>query len=71
MPETALRIADTVLAIIWAVVLVHTLRSGFLGPRTSLLPTRRTRPILYWFMTFIFALMAVHFAGLAITGQKL
>lgn len=71
MSETALRIADTVLALVWAVVLIHTLRCGFLGPRTSLLPTRRTRPILYWFMTFIFALMVVHFAGLAITGQKL
>lgn len=71
MSETALRIADTVLAVVWAVVLIHTLRSGFLGPRTSLLPTRRTRPILYWFMTIIFALMVVHFAGLAITGQKL
>lgn len=71
MSETALRIADTVLAVVWAVVLIHTLRSGFLGPRTSLLPTRRTRPILYWFMIFIFALMVVHFAGLAITGQKL
>ena len=71
MSETVLRIADTLLAVVWAVVLVHTLRSGFLGPRTTLLPTRRTRPILYWFMTFIFALMVAHFAGLAITGQKI
>lgn len=71
MSETVLRIADTLLAVVWAVVLVHTLRTGFLGPRTSLLPTRRTRPILYWFMTFVFALMVAHFAGLAITGQKI
>ncbi len=71
MSETALRIADVLLALIWVVVLIHTLRTGFLGPRTSLLPTRRTRPILYWFMTFLLALMVVHFAGLAITGQKL
>lgn len=71
MSETVLRIADTLLAVVWAAVLVHTLRTGFLGPRTTLLPTRRTRPILYWFMTFIFALMVAHFAGLAITGQKI
>ena len=71
MSETVLRIADTLLAVVWAVVLVHTLRTGFLGPRTTLLPTRRTRPILYWFMTFVFALMVAHFAGLAITGQKI
>lgn len=65
----ALRIADALLAIFWLWVLIHTLRSGYIGPRTSVLPTRRTRPPLYWFMVLIFVLMVLHFGGLAWVGQ--
>ena len=69
--EAFLRIADTLLALLWAGVLLQSLRHGYVGPRTSAAPTRRARPAYYWSAIFIFALMVVHFGGLAVVGQKL
>jgi hypothetical protein len=66
-----LRIIDGLLALFWLWVLLHALRTGFIGPRGVHLQTRRTRPVLFWFMIFIFVLMVVHFGGLAIVGQRL
>lgn len=71
MSELALRISDTLLAILWLAALVHTVRTGHLGPRGNHIPARRSRPLLYFFWVFILALMVVHFAGLAWVGQKL
>ena len=71
MNETILRVIDALLALLWAWVLFHTLRSGHLGPVHRGIPARRSSPGLYWFMALIFALMVVHFAGLAAVGQPL
>ena len=64
MEMQALRIIDALLALFWLGVLVHALRTGFIGPRGVHLQTRRTRPVLFWFMIFIYVLMVVHFGGL-------
>lgn len=71
MEMPVLRVIDALLALFWLCVLVHALRTGFIGPRGVHLQTRRTRPVLFWFMIFIFVLMVVHFGGLAIIGQRL
>lgn len=68
--ELFLRIADALLALFWAGVLIQTLHSGHVGHNNNRgIPTRRSRPGLYWFALFIFALMVLHFAGLAVVGQ--
>ena len=71
MEMPVLRAIDALLALFWLCVLVHSLRTGFIGPRGVHLQTRRTRPVLFWFMIFIYVLMVVHFGGLAIVGQRL
>lgn len=71
MSTNFLRIADTIIALWWLWVLVQSLRTGFLGGQTRLAPTRSSRPGQYWFLIFVFALMVLHFGGLAIIGQKL
>ena len=71
MGELALRISDALLALLWLLALIHTLRSGHLGPAGNHIPARRSRPLLYWFWVFILGLMALHFGGLAWVGQKL
>ena len=69
--ELFLRIADTLLALFWAGVLIQTLRTGHVGHQSrGAIPSRRSRPGYYWFALFIFALMVFHFGGLAVTGQK-
>ena len=69
MNDTALRISDTILALFWAVILVRALVSGDFGLGKSADQPRKDRPFFYWFMIFIYALMVVHFGGLAIVGQ--
>ena len=71
MEMQVLRVVDALLALFWLWVLLHALKTGFIGPRGVHLQTRRTRPLLFWFMIFIYALMVVHFGGLAIVGQHL
>lgn len=66
-----LRIADAVLAGFWAVILVRALASGDFGLGKSADHPRKDRPWSYWFMMFIYALMVLHFGGLAIAGQSL
>lgn len=70
METHVLRVMDALLALFWLWVLVHALRTGFIGPRGVHLPARQTRPLLYWFMIFIYGLMVLHFGGLAIVGQR-
>lgn len=70
MDDMILRIADGVLALFWAFVLLRTLSTGHIGFRDRQERTRRSRPLAYWFMVFIFALMVVHFGGLALVGQS-
>ena len=70
MASLPLRIADTLIALFWAWVLIRSLMSGFIGGQSHLRPTRQHRPGQYWFLIFIFALMVVHFGGLAIVGQR-
>jgi hypothetical protein len=71
MSETVLRISDIVIAIWWLWALVYSLRTGFIGLRTTLAPTRTTLPVFFWFMIFVQALMVLHFGGLAYVGQTL
>ena len=71
MEMQVLRIIDALLALFWLGVLIHALKTGFIGPRGVHLQTRRTRPVLFWFMIFIYVLMVIHFGGLAIVGQHL
>ena len=66
MEMQVLRVIDALLALFWLGVLIHALRTGFIGPRGVHLQTRRTRPVLFWFMIFIYGLMVIHFGGLAI-----
>ena len=68
--ELFLRVADTLLALLWAWVLIQTLRSGNVGVNGGSIPARRMRPGYYWFAVFIFALMVLHFGGLAVVGQS-
>lgn len=70
MTTLALRIADTVLCAFWLWVLVQTLRTGRIGGLNSIQQVRTNRPELFWFVVFIFALMVLHFGGLAIVGQN-
>ncbi|MFA7586021.1 MAG: hypothetical protein WCY11_07460 [Novosphingobium sp.] len=69
MSDTVWRVADAILAIFWLWVLITALRTGFIGPRGYHRPTRLSHPLLFWAMIAIFALMVVHFGGLAITRQ--
>lgn len=71
MEMQVLRAVDALFAIFWLWVMIHSLRTGFIGPRGVHLPTRRARPLLYWFMIFIYGLMVIHFGGLSIVGMQL
>lgn len=66
-----LRIIDAALALFWLGMLVQSLRAGRLGGFNGYRRKRHQRPRQYWFGIFVLGLMVVHFAGLAIAGQKL
>ena len=69
MDDWALRIADGMLGIFWAVMLVRALASGDFGFVRSEGHPRKDRPVYYAVVMVIYALMVVHFVGLAIVGQ--
>ncbi len=57
------------LAALWLYVLAVSLGTGRIGGRRGFQWDRRERPLLYWLLIALLALMVVHFAGLAIVGQ--
>lgn len=69
MQEIFLRVSDSLLAAFWLWVLVKSLSSGRIGGRGAFQYNRQQRPGQYWFLIFIFALMVLHFGGLAWVGQ--
>jgi len=69
--ELTMRIADSLLALIWAYQLVIALAAGRLGGKSGFSWSRHERPVTYWGCVFILALMVLHFGGLAWVGQKL
>jgi len=69
--ELVLRIADTLLALVFGWLLFATLSAGRIGGQSGYRMNRGQRPGQYWTGVSLFALMVVHFAGLAWVGQKL
>lgn len=65
-----LRITDSIIGLWWLYVLIRSLMTGYIGGASNLVPTRTQRPRQYWFLIFVFALMVLHFIGLAIVGQQ-
>lgn len=69
--EFAVRLADVLLALLFGWLLIVTLAAGRIGGRGGYRANRAERPGQYWFGVFLFALMVLHFGGLAWIGQKL
>lgn len=65
-----LRIADSLLALWWAWMLVQSLISGRVGGRKGINARRNDRPRRYWSWVALLVLMVLHFGGLAVTGQR-
>lgn len=70
MNDMVLRIADGLLGVLWAIILIRALASGTFGLGACADLPRKDRPLFYWFMVFIYALMVLHFIGLAMVGQS-
>jgi hypothetical protein len=69
MGDQVLRIADAVLGLFWLWQLIVTIRTGLIFGRAHNVPEQEQRPKQYWFVVLLFAVMTVHFLGLAIAGQ--
>jgi uncharacterized membrane protein len=70
LSETALRIADSLLALFWFWVLVQSHLTGRIAGVNGFKFSKTQRPAQYWGWMVLLALMVLHFGGLAWTGQK-
>lgn len=67
---TFLRISDTIIALFWLWALFRSLAARRIGGRGGFRSGSSERPGQYWSLIFVFALMVLHFGGLAIVGQR-
>ncbi len=69
MKDLFLRVSDALLGAFWLYVLVKSLLASRIGGDKGFQWTRAQRPLAYWSIIALLALMVVHFVGLAIMGQ--
>jgi hypothetical protein len=69
MNDLFLRASDALLGALWLWVLVQSLRAARIGGARGFQWTSKDRPLAYWSIIALLALMVLHFVGLAIVGQ--
>jgi predicted Co/Zn/Cd cation transporter (cation efflux family) len=69
MKDLFLRISDALLGALWLWALIQSLRAGRIGGQRGFQWTSKDRPLAYWSIIALLALMVLHFVGLAIVGQ--
>jgi hypothetical protein len=69
MNDLFLRASDALLGALWLWVLVQSLRAARIGGQRGFQWTSKDRPLAYWSIIALLALMVLHFVGLAIMGQ--
>ncbi len=69
MKDIFLRGGDALLGAFWLYVLIKSLIAGRIGGAKGFQWTQNQRPLAFWGIIALLALMVVHFVGLAIVGQ--